>query len=162
MITADFIRSLLDYNPETGHLTWRRNRSGTAYAGSRAGNVNCNGYRIIGLNGKRFQEHRICWLHFYGVLPDLDLDHINGNRSDNRIANLRPATDSQNQANKDASPRNTSCGVKGVTWHKRCAKWQASITINGKRRYLGVFASLDDAASAYMSAANDAFGEFAR
>jgi hypothetical protein len=161
MLTHQKVQELFDYDAESGVLTWRVTRTCKAVKGSRAGHLTKAGYRTVHINGKQYMEHRLCWLHVHGCFPPTDLDHKNRDRSDNRIENLRPATDSQNQANKGALPTNRSCGVRGVTRHKT-GKWQAGITINGRRRHLGLHASVDDAAAAYRAAAEAHFGEFAR
>lgn len=93
--------------------------------------------------------------------PDALVDHINGNGLDNRKANLRVATNSQNLANRGAQRNNTS-GFKGVTWNKAAGKWQASLKLNGNRWYLGLHNTAEDASAAYQEAARRAFGEFAR
>lgn len=88
------------------------------------------------------------------------VDHINGNGLDNRISNLRVATDSQNACNR-RTPTHNKSGFKGVWWHKRYQHWQASISVNGKRKHLGVFDTKEDAARAYNEAAKQHHGEFA-
>ena len=105
------IKVLLEYNPDTGELTWRIS-SGKAKRSSVAGCV-IKGYRKIGIQGRYFPAHRLAWLIHHGVDPVSDLDHINGDRDDNRIANLRIATQSQNMHNRRADKDNTS-GYKGV------------------------------------------------
>lgn len=89
------------------------------------------------------------------------VDHRNGDGLDNRRANLRRATKSQNGANQRIAARNTS-GFKGVSWHKASQKWDAHIRANGRQRHLGLFLSPEEAARAYDAAARDLFGEFAR
>ncbi len=96
-----------------------------------------------------------------GEWPNKLIDHIDGDPSNNRFANLRMATFSQNSANSRVHSINAS-GRKGVFWHKQCGKWMASITIFGKQKHLGLFDEIEDAANAYDRAARDAFGEFAR
>lgn len=100
------------------------------------------------------------WLHVHGVWPTR-LDHINRNRADNRLANLRPATQSENMANIGVPKHNTS-GLKGASWDRQMRKWQAKIEVAGKQIHLGRFESREAAHKAYMAAARRQFGEFAR
>lgn len=89
------------------------------------------------------------------------VDHKNGDTLDNRRANLRAATNSQNQANRHSLPPNKSARYRGVTWHKQCGKWQAAIKCNQKNHHLGLFDDIEDAARAYDQKAKELFGEFA-
>lgn len=171
--SAAYVRAILHYDPETGVFTWReRPREhfkthnafatwNTRFSGSVAGTQRSNGYLIISISGRRFYAHRIASLYMTGEWPEADIDHINGDRADNRFANLREATRSQNNFNAGPQKNNTS-GRKGVCWNKRASKWQASIKKNNIQIYLGVFGSIDAAASAYEQAAKELHGEFAR
>ena len=147
------LRELLDYNPDTGELRWKSN-------GRHAGNFT-RGYRQIPINGRKYMAHRLAWLMFYETEPSCTIDHSNLNRSDNRICNLREATPSENNRNRPRGGNNTS-GFKGVYWSKSVKKWLSQITINGKWKYLGVFADINDAADAYARAAKSIHGEFGR
>jgi hypothetical protein len=152
MLTANRLREVLDYDPQTGIFT---------RAGKRAGSSNGCGYLRIRVDGQRYLAHRLAWLHVHGVWPSDQIDHVNTDRADNRIANLRDASRSQNHANTPLSRANTS-GFKGVYWAPHTARWRAAIKVNGKKRHLGYFYSANDAALAYEAAANKMFGEFAR
>src|SRR4029450_2313606 len=115
-LTAERLRELLDYDPETGDFTWKVNRR-CVRSGSVAGNVNCvDGYCYIGVDARRYHAHRLAWLYIKGAWPNDQIDHINGNKADNRFANLRQATHSQNQANGGRYSNNAS-GYNGVTLH---------------------------------------------
>lgn len=138
----------LVYDPMTGTF-WRR-----------AGCDSSNGYRQIWFNGKQHLEHRVAWFLHYGEWPDRHVDHINGNRSDNRIINLRLATNSENLRNR-LKPRNNTSGYKGVSYIKRYDIYQATIRVEGKNKFLGRFASPEAAADAYQRAALKHHGEFA-
>lgn len=148
------VNALLEYNSDTGELTWRIS-SGKAKKGSVAGCL-IKGYRAIGIQGRYFRAHRLAWLIHYGVDPISDLDHINGDRDDNRIANLRIATQSQNMHNRRADHDNTS-GIKGVCWNRFKNKWMAYV--NG--RHVGYFNSKEDAAIAVQNRRLELHGEFA-
>jgi hypothetical protein len=160
-LSAEELRRLLDYDPETGVFTWRANRGPNARAGATAGNLNHHGYIQIVVCRRKYQAHRLAWLHVYGKWPPHDIDHINLDRCDNRLANLRSATRSENLANTSVRADNTS-GVKGVSWHKQRGKWAARARINGKYAHLGLFENRQEAAAAYARATENYFGEFAR
>lgn len=159
-VTAEILRETLDYDPATGILTWRRSGGGVA-AGDAAQHVNPQGYVRVNIGGRIYQGHRLAWLHTYGVWPTGDLDHRDGCRTNNRIANLREATRSQNNANAKRN-RNNSSGYKGVSLFKPTGRYMAYINAGGTRKYLGYFATAGDAHAAYCKAAADIFGNFAR
>lgn len=159
MLTADRLRQVLSYDAETGVFTWRDRISIRIKVGNRAGRPNWKGYRQIGIDGALIMEHKLAWLYVYGEWPNAQIDHINRDKADNRIANLRLATNSQNHINKGLQKNNTS-GFKGVVWEPSLGKWRARIKVNGRNKYLGVFASKEDAAGARRDAERRYFGEF--
>lgn len=124
---------LFEYNPDTGVVTNRVSRGTRAKAGERAGCV-CplHGYRKLRVGGQGFQEHRVIWLLHTGKEPECEIDHINGDRTDNRWVNLRLADKSQNQHNKGLSKANTS-GVKGLSVVG--SQWRAGIRNRGEVHY---------------------------
>jgi len=144
MSTLERLRELLDYDPSTGTFTWLVSR-GNAIAGSIAGCVNGEGYWQIQIDGKRYYAHRLVWLHVHGVWPANQIDHINGVKDDNRLANLREATQSENKRNT-GTYRNSTSGVKGVHFYKATGKYQAQSKLNGKLHHLGYHATLEAAA----------------
>lgn len=157
-LTHERLKELLHYDPETGvftHLTSGRGRG--RKAGARAGCF--GGYTRVGVCGRVYRAHRLAWFYVYGVWPREQLDHINLDISDNRLANLREATVAQNGANCQARRRN-KCGKKGVS--KLKGKWRAQIFKNKRQVHLGLFATAEEAHSAYIAAARDHYGEFAR
>jgi hypothetical protein len=161
LLTQEKIKELLDYNPETGIFIWKSKTSkySPIKVGSIAGYLKSSGYRIIEIYNKAFREHRLAWLYVYGVFPSDQIDHINGIRDDNRISNLREATNKENSFNKKPSKNNTS-GYKGVSWNKKNNKWVSQIRVDKKSIYLGLYDSLEDAAIAYQAAAIRYHGDF--
>ena len=154
--TADDLKKVLHYDPNTGKFT-RLTKWGRKNVGDEPGSLSKFGYWQIGVFNRTHPAHRLAWLYYYGEWPPHDVDHINRNRIDNRIANLRLATRSENLHNSPVRLRNKS-GVKGVSLRplkrgKRPAKmWVASIMVNGVRRYLGCYATIDEAAEARRKA----------
>lgn len=157
VLTQERLRELLHYDPETGVFTWRRTLGSRAKIGQRAGTVNVRGYRAIQIDGKIYTEHRLAFLYVFGFITTDMIDHININKTDNRICNLRYATPLQNLGNTPAPTHNTS-GMKGVSFCKRTMRWRAFLTINRKFVHLGRFDRKEDAARAYEIAAREHFG----
>lgn len=156
----DFIRENFRY--EDGHLYRLKDRGG-AKAGSKAGWLTyCNGrpYRKMNVNRKTVYVHHAIFLLHHGYLPKY-IDHIDGDSTNNRIENLRAATQSQNMGNSCMKSNNTS-GYKGVTYRKDTGKWQASVMVNGKHISLGSHATKEDAYEAYKTGSTKHFGEFAK
>jgi hypothetical protein len=166
MLTQEYVKSILDYNPETGVFLWKHRSDVTAFWNTRysntiAGWINGDGYREIKINTVSYLCHRLAWFYTYGKWPINDLDHRNRIRHDNRLKNLRPATNAQNQRNRSKQKNNTS-GFKGVTLFKQSGKWIAHIRVNGKRIHLGLYDCKAAAWIAYQIAADIYHGEFAR
>lgn len=172
--SPEVLRQLLRYEPETGKLFWKeRDRSlfasqracstwNARYAGTEAFTVNDGyGYRQSSIFRCIAKAHRVVWAMVHGQWPSDQIDHINGKKDDNRLENLRQATNAQNMRNLGAYANNTS-GSKGVCWHKGARKWMAQITVDGKCRYLGLFAKKQDAVDAYAKASAELHGEFGR
>jgi hypothetical protein len=156
--SIDELRKLLAYDPDTGDLKWLTRRDvkaswNTRYAGHPAlACVHEDGYRKGRIHRKLFRAHRVAWALHHGRWPELDLDHINGNRSDNRIANLREVTRVENQRNMRL-PSDNKSGVIGVYWNTARRKWVAEIRdAGGKKRHLGVFEDIEAAAAARRAA----------
>lgn len=155
------VRELLDYDPQIGIFRWRNPQSNRVREGTIAGKVGNRGYWRIGIDGRRCLAHRLAWAWFHGYDPQEDVDHINGVRDDNRIANLRIATRSQNLWNSRRHFDNSS-GFKGVSFDKNRRQWQAHICVAGKVIHLGRFSTPEEAHAAYLAAALKYFGDFAR
>ncbi len=158
-LTQDRLKEVLTYNPETGVFRWKAKPAGNVAVGSVAGTTNNKGYRYISVDSRRYRAHRLAWLYVHGKWPADQIDHIDGKRGNNRIANLREATNTQNQQNRGVSKSNTS-GFKGVVWNKQTRKWQATIRIWGRQIFLGSFDTIERAAAAYSAAAARHHGEF--
>jgi hypothetical protein len=158
-ITQERIWELLLYRE--GDLFWRF-KTGSQAAGNRAGNDREDGYVRIKIDRKLFMAHRLIWIYHYGPVPlDQEIDHIDGNPSNNRIENLRLASHSQNGFNMKL-PRHSTTGLKGVTYDKRKLLWRAYITVHKKRIWLGDFSSAEKAHAVRVAAAQELHGDFVR
>ena len=148
--SPDF-KELLSYDPQTGVFRWIVGRPGTrcdAVAGSRK----VSGYLSIGFRGKEYLAHRLAWWFATGAWPLGQIDHINGDRSDNRICNLRDVSPQVNLQNRRHAQKNTKSGLLGATWHSRNKAFEAVIRVDGKRRFLGLFKTAEEAHTAYIEA----------
>lgn len=148
------VRELLAYSPSDGAFFWLKNRKGSPAprAGDVAGGTRPDGYRYIGIDGKRHYAHRLAWQMVYGSIPDgMEIDHIDHNPSNNRITNLRLVTKAENRQNRAKDRRNKS-GVNGVHWSANAKAWCAQIRHNRHTKTLGYFKSLEEAAAARKAA----------
>lgn len=163
-LTADRLRQLLSYDASTGIFTRRISQTNRVKVGDIAGSPNQKGYINIMVDGRLYPAHRLAWLYVHGEWPRAQIDHINGTKTDNRIANLREATNSQNMQNMRTARSDNTSGLLGVRWHKRDKRWHARIMVDGKARHLGSFGSSDDAQAAYLAAKRQLhdFGEVAK
>lgn len=150
MITQSDLKEIFDYDTETGLFKWKAPGPGRRKT-SIAGNLHPSGYIILFILGQKYLAHRMAWLYETGNLPEEDIDHINHIRNDNKWANLREATRSENCRNASLSKLNKS-GVTGVFFRKLDKRWAASICVRGKQTYLGQFIDFDDAVDARRSA----------
>ena len=151
---------LFVYDPETGELRNRVDRSSRAQAGTLAGWRDAGGYFSVLVRGKYYRVHRVAWLMTHGVWPAAQIDHVNGVRDDNRMANLRESTNSENLCNRGSTVNNRT-GFKGVCWDKNSRKYKAQIMVRGNFTYLGLFTTPEAAHAAYQSAAYANHGTFA-
>lgn len=158
MITQEYLKSILDYDPETGVFTWKVTR-GRAVKGRIAGSIIAHGYRGTKIDRIYHLMHRLAFIWMTGSCPDF-VDHINGVRDDNRWSNLRPATRSENNRNSRSRPNSTSKYL-GVYWCKFFNVWKSAVSVSGKRIGLGSFHSEIEAAKAYDKAAKLHYGDFA-
>jgi hypothetical protein len=166
MITPDRLRELIHYDPETGIFMWRKRANdfggwNKKFAHTQAGRAMKRRipYRQIRVDNKQYYAHRLAFLYMTGEWPIEYVDHIDGDGLNNRWNNLRAATNQQNQFNSGKSATNTS-GYKGVCWDKNTKKWQAQIRINKKSKYLGQYATPEEASAAYQCVSRLYHGEF--
>ena len=157
------VKMLLDYDPRSGWLKWRHRQDSNPsfnarFAGKRAGGLGSRGYWTVSLYGQLYLGHRLAWAVSFGEWPSLDIDHINGNRTDNRIVNLRLATRSENGFNQPAQRRNRS-GMKGV--YPDGDRWRAKLMAGGRTFRLGSFRTIAEAGQAYAEAAKTHQGAYA-
>ena len=145
------LRELVVYEPETGFMRWRQDHKNLSWikAGDVVGSGSLKrGYRCTSICKKQYYQHRLVWLYVHGEWPTNAIDHISGDRADNRIENLRQATHGQNQQNR----KNSRDGLMGAYRAHNCNRWYSTIMVDGKKNYLGMFATEEEAAAAYAEA----------
>ena len=158
-ITQEYLKELFNY--KDGFLYWKVRKAHCIQIGDIAGSLHKpTKYYLIKINNKAYKTHRLIYLYHYGYLPEF-IDHIDRNRSNNKIENLRSVTKSQNQWNRKPNKNHSSSKYKGISWDKQNQKWKVRIRINGKRINLNYFKSETDAAIAYNKAAIKYYGEYA-
>ena len=154
--TQQYLRQILDYNPKTGALTWKRREDVNASWNTMFANkpafitVEQRGYLVGRIKSRSFKAHRVIWKMVHGVDP-IVIDHINGDRTDNRIENLRSVARHENSRNAGL-PKSNASGVIGVRWNKARSKWVANIRHSGKQCHIGIFKDFHEAVSARKSA----------
>ena len=157
--TQEYLKSILDYDLDTGIFTWKVNKSRRSNIGNVAGWL-YNGYREIGIDSKKYKAHRLAWLYVNGEMPKNLIDHIDGNRSNNKISNLREATYQENSENYK-TPQTNKSGVKNVSWYKNLNKWVVSISVKQTGKTIGYFDDLELAELVAIEARNKYRLEFA-
>ena len=150
MITQEYLKELFEYDGES--LIWKVKKAHSSIkVGSVAGSASkSHGYWRIGIDGKYYLAHRLIWLYHYGSFPDNSIDHIDQNKLNNSITNLRDVTHQENCKNQAKYKSNTS-GITGVYWHKQAKKWMAQGMVDGKLKNLGYFTDKLDAITARKS-----------
>lgn len=146
------LRRHVRYDQNTGSFTWIIPTNGRVKSGSVAGSTRKDGYVQFSFDGRKQLAHRLAWLYVYGAWPSDQIDHINGDKADNRIANLREATQGQNMQNRHRPRKDSRSGVLGVHWSSTLRKWRAEIQIDGETKRLGEFESREEAGEAYKNA----------
>jgi len=147
LITHERLLYLLEYDKNTGFFYWKRKYCRKSVEGKIAGHVLKKGYRQIRIDTILYQAHRLAWFYMYKEWPYPEVDHINRDKDDNRIVNLRLSMPGAQQFNTEGFKHNTS-GVRGVSWHKATKTWRAYVQLNKKFICLGYFKTIDAAATA--------------
>ena len=158
MPSIDFLHEILRY--EDGKLYWTKKTAQCVKIGNEAGCNNGKGYITIPIQYKHYYAHRIIYMMHYKFDPYI-VDHIDGNKQNNRIENLRSATHTQNSQNQGPQKNNTS-GAKNVYWHKNSKKWKVAIGLNNKCKYIGTFEDFELAKIAAYNARIKYHGEYAK
>ena len=152
LITAGRLKEFLSYDPLTGTFVWIKTKSKCARAGKATSlAVNGDGYRHIYIDGRTYKAHRLAWLYVHGEWPSGQIDHINGVKDDNRLTNLRDVSNKTNSRNQNRAHKDNKVGALGVTTRPR-GKYQATITVDGKKLYLGQHETSELASQAYAKA----------
>lgn len=166
--SPELLRKLLDYDPETGALTWRERDASlfkdgqhgadkiaamwnTKFAGKLAGTLNSEGYVTFRIFGVALKSHRVIWAMVHGRWPAQEIDHVDHDRANNRLSNLREVSLQENHKNRKMPSTNKS-GVTGVCWATRRQRWVSTIRVAGRIKQLGVFSDFDKAVAARKAA----------
>ncbi|HBR1807418.1 TPA: HNH endonuclease [Klebsiella pneumoniae] len=173
-LAAAYLKECVNYNPETGLFTWLNrplehfkslracNAWNSRYSGLVAGSIRKDGYCALKIDGNGYKAHRIAWLIAHNEWPDdMDIDHINGIRNDNRLSNLRLANRNENCANVKVRV-NCSSGFFGVHWFKSREEWVAQIRTGKVKKHLGYFHGIGDAVRAYNAECEKLHGEYGK
>ncbi|MCV8287799.1 HNH endonuclease [Escherichia coli] len=162
-ISIEYLKEALEYAPDTGVIRWKQRpkihfktenswrATNANFAGKVAGARDSDGYLRIGICGRLYRSHRVAWALHYGYWPDNEIDHISGDRSDNRIDNLRSVTSAANSKNLRLYSTNKT-GIPGVGWYKARGKWRAKINVSGKVKHIGYFDDFREAMKARKAA----------
>ena len=155
-LTAERLRECLNYDPATGIFTRKVRTAQCHQVGDRADFLvtagHLKGYHRIALLAHRYLAHRLAWLYMHGKWPDQEIDHIDGDRSNNRIANLRDVSRQINGENHRKPTRRNTSGFLGVVLHKASGKWVARVTVRHKSIYVGIYDDPESANAAYLDA----------
>ena len=153
-LTAERLRELFHYDPDTGLFTWRNDagRWGRIKAGSVAGGKSKHGYVVMNIDRRHYMAHRLAVLYVTGEWPAGDVDHKYGVKHDNRWSEVRPATRGQNQQNERRARASNKCGLLGVCMDTSRGHWKAQIMLEGRQKFLGYFDTPELAHAAYLDA----------
>jgi hypothetical protein len=142
-MSTDILKEIIHYDKENGEFKWIVKKNGMKES---VGTINSDGYRCIGISGKIYKAHRLAWLYVYGELPNGVIDHINGDKLDNRISNLRDVSCKVNSQNMRKSKNNNSIlTIPGVYQEKRSSKYRVKLNINGEQRHFGNYETKEEA-----------------
>ena len=152
LLDQEVLKSILSYDANSGEFTWLKNTR-RLKAGDKAGTTNGSGYRQICIAGKIYNAHRLSWLYVHGKIPEFDIDHIDGNRLNNSLANLRHVSRSVNLQNQRSirAGKISDAGL-GASFIKRTGKWHSRIKVNGRQISLGCFTTSEEAHLKYLDA----------
>lgn len=152
-LTQERLKELLHYDPETGVFAWKVRPSNCVKVGDVAGTKHPKGYWRVRVDNDYYLAHRLAWLYVNGMIPDgLEIDHRDGDKLNNRLANLRLATRSQNQQNFRKPFSTSKSGMLGASWHAHKRKWRAAIKVGNKHEHIGYFDTAEEAHAAYVEA----------
>jgi hypothetical protein len=161
LVTQNRLKELLYYHPESGDFVWLEKPSQSVKAGTQAGCLRSDGYVVVTVEGERFAAHRLAIFYVTGDWPAEEVDHEDTVKHHNWWANLRPASHSQNPANRGAySNRNTK--IKNVRWYPNYAKYVVDVGYLGRRHHVGYFGTVEEAIAARDAKTAELHGEFAR
>ena len=150
-LTVEQLKNTLNYDPTTGLFVWKVRPSKAVQAGDVAGCLEKRiGYVTIGIAKRIYKAHRLAWMYVYGQWPTGLIDHINGDKADNRIANLRDVFADGNSQNVRKPNKRNKSGFMGVIWYQN--KWRASMSVNGKSKWLGDYSTPEEAHQVYLEA----------
>lgn len=149
ILTLKTLHAVLSYDPSSGSFTWRVSR-GRVKSGCVAGTLNNNGRRMIMIDNRLYQAHRLAWFYVMGKWPEKEIDHINGRPEDNRLENLRDVSHAENKQNRLHADCDSKTGLLGVLPHRN--RFRAVISLRGKQHYLGTFDTATAAHAAYVMA----------
>lgn len=150
--TPQELQAAFDYDPSTGVLRWKIRPAQRMHVGDVAGGLKADGYVGIRLRGKTHQAHRVAWAIVAGTWPTGDVDHIDGDKANNRWSNLRDVSEAVNMQNQRRAQRGNQSGHLGVHWHPRRNEWRAVIKVDGRNRQIGAYKTADEASAAYIAA----------
>lgn len=163
LLDGDFISDnnlkYVSYNPDTGQFIRLKPTSRKTKVGEIVGTYHkATGYVYLSINKKKYRAHRLAWFYSYGYWPENDIDHINGNRADNRLENLREATRSENMYNQTRVRKNSKIKVTGVSYNRD--RYRARINAEGKQYHIGTYDTIEEAETAYLEAKKKLHGDF--
>ncbi len=162
MLSFDELRSILNYDPETGLWSWRNPKAiNKAPIAQSAGTISVHGYRIITYRGRKYRSARLAWLYMTGNWPSEEIDHENRDTTDDRWINLREASRSQNALNRDVQGNNSS-GLRGIHFDCERGKWFVQVKVKGINHFIGRYDEVDEAVVARNAAVAELHGAFAQ
>ena len=156
-LTQEYLKSILEFDSEKGTFTWKVAKSRSVKVGTLAGTKNSLGYHSIRIDKVDYLAHRLAWFYTYNIWPSI-IDHIDRNRSNNKLSNLRDVSQSENIHNSSLSISNKT-GYKGVSFKLDKGVYTTQCTVQGKAHYLGCFKTAEEASAAYSSFVKDLYSK---